>query len=286
MKRTIISCLLFALTAIAPSAQAGTKEELLRLQNDVLALQNQLRLVEKTFNEKTDGLRSLVVQLNDQIGKSNQILGKISAALETQSMGDKSESQALLQEIRNVSAKVDDSATRISALAQQISDLKVQAKPITQRTYQSPGGDSGNPSLSADAIYTEAFNDLVQGNLDLAIEGFSAFIKNYPSHERADDAQYNIGEAYYNSGKYPQAISAFTRVLNDYPSADKVPSAYFKRAKAELVINERDNAIEDLKIVVQKYSSSPEAGLAKNELSTLGVQLNKPARSGSTRRKP
>jgi tol-pal system protein YbgF len=275
MKRTIISCLLFALTAIAPSAQAGTKEELLRLQNDVLALQNQLRLVEKTFNEKTDGLRSLVVQLNDQIGKSNQILGKISATLETQSMGEKSESQALLQEIRNVSAKVDD-----------FSDLKVQAKPITQRTYQSPGGDSGNPSLSADAIYTEAFNDLVQGNLDLAIEGFSAFIKNYPSHERADDAQYNIGEAYYNSGKYPQAISAFTRVLNDYPSADKVPSAYFKRAKAELVINERDNAIEDLKIVVQKYSSSAEAGLAKNELSTLGVQLNKPVRSGSTRRKP
>ncbi len=284
MKQAVLICLVAALTALPPSAQAGTKEEILRLQNDVLALQNQLRLLEKTFNEKTDGLKSLVVQLNDQVGKSNQLLGSISANLESQSSGDKSGNQALLQEIRGLASKIDDSATRISALAQQVAELKVQSKPITQRVFQNPGADPGTMALSADTIYNEAFNDLVQGNLDLAIEGFTAFIKSYPGSEKADDAQYNIGEAYYNSGKYPQAIAAFTRIMNDYPSGDKVASAYFKRAKAELAIKERDNAIEDLKTVVQKHASSPEAGLAKNELENLGIDLSKPARPATRRR--
>lgn len=282
MKQVVTFCLLVAVAALCPAAQAGTKEEILRLQNDVLALQNQLRMFEKTFNEKTDGLKSLVVQLNDQVGKSNQLLGTISATLDSQSSGDKSGTQTLLQEIRNLSTKIDDSATRISALAQQVAEMKVQAKPIAQRVYQNPG--DGSATLSPDAIYNEALNDLIQGNLDLAIEGFTAFIKNYPASDKADDAQYNIGEAYYNSGKYPQAIAAFTRVLNDYQSGDKVATAYFKRAKAELAIKERDNAVEDLKTVVQKFAATPEAGLAKNELENLGIDPSKPARPTSRRK--
>ncbi len=285
MKQAVIFCLIAAVTALAPSATAGTKEEILRLQNDVLALQNQLRLFEKTFNEKTDGLKSLIVQLNDQVGKSNQLLGSISATLETQSSGDKSGSQALVQEIRNLSAKIDDSATRISALAQQVAEMKLQSKPISQRPFSGPGNDAGAGGLSPDSIYNEALNDLIQGNLDLAIEGFTAFIKSYPTSDKADDAQYNIGEAYYNSQKYPQAIAAFTRVLSDYPSGDKVASALYKRAKAELAIKERDNAIEDLKTVIQQHASTVEAGLARADLEKLGVDLSKPARPTS-RRKP
>ncbi len=285
MKRTLYLCFLLLLLVFAPSAQAGVKEELMRLQSDVLALQNQIRMIEKNFNDQTEGLKSLVVQLNDQVGKSNLILSKVAGILDTQASGGKATDQALLQEIRNLSGKMDESATRISALAQQIADMKVQAKPLTQRSYQGIGTEGGNPAVSADTIYSEAYNDLIQGNLDLAIEGFSAFIRNFPTNDKADDAQYNIGEAYYNQNKLPQAIAAFTRILNDYPAGDKVASAVFKRGKAELLQGEKDNAIEDFKTVVRKYPSAPEANLAKAELDSLGVELSKPAKTTPAKRK-
>jgi tol-pal system protein YbgF len=278
MKRIVYINLIFLLLAVTPSAQAGTKEELMRLQSDVLALQNQIRMIEKTFNDQTEGLKSLVVQLNDQVGKSNLLLAKISSSLENQVAGGKANDQTLLQEMRNLSGKIDDTSTRISALAQQVSDMKVQSAPLTQRAYQSIGNEGGNPSVSPDTIYTQAYKDLVQGNLDLAIEGFSAFIRNFPTNDKAAAAQYNIGEAYYNQHKMPQAIAAFTRILNDYPNSDKVASALFKRGKAELAIGEKDNAIEDYKTVVRKYPAAPEANLAKAELDNLGVDLNKPAK--------
>ena len=158
------------------------------------------------------------------------------------------------------------------------------SQPLTQRAYQSIGAQGGNPAVSPDTIYNQAYTDLVQGHLDLAIEGFSAFIRNFPDSDKADDAQYNIGEAYYNQSLMPQAVAAFTRVLNDYPNGDKVTSAIFKRGKAEMAMGEKDNAIEDYKTVLRKYPESPEANLAKAELDNLGVRVAKPTKTAPSKR--
>lgn len=284
MKRIPHILITILLLFVCSTAFAGTKEELMRLQNDVLALQNQLRILDKTLREQTDGIRSLVAQLNDQVGKTNQLVTRISTSIEGQSAGDKSAGQALLQEIRNLATKVDDASTRISALAQQVADLKVQSKPITQRLYQTP--DGGVAPDAADQVYSQAYNDLIQGNLDMAIEGFTAFIKNFPASDKADDAQYNIGEAYYNSNRLPQAIAAFARVVSEYPNGDKVASAYFKRGKAELASQYRENAIADFRTVMERFEASPEAGLAQIELDKLGVSRSKPATNSRARKRP
>jgi tol-pal system protein YbgF len=260
---------------VASSAHAGTKEDIARLQADVLALQNQIRLLEKTFAERTDSIRSLVVQLNDQVGKSSLVLGKISTALESQSSGDTSALQAVLKEVRDLSSKMDDANTRISALAQQIADMKVQSKPTAQRLFQTIG--SNPDALSAGQIYSEAYNDLVQGNFDLAIQGFKAFLNDFPASDQADDAQYNIGEAYYNSSRYPDAIAAFSRVLTEYPAGGKAASALFKRGMAELTLKQKDSAVADFKAVIDKYSTAPEATLSRAELEKLGIKISKTA---------
>jgi len=272
------------LLGVASTAQAGVKEELIRLQADVLALQNQMRQLEKTFTERTDAIRSLVVQLNDQVGKTSLALGKISTSLEAQSSGDVAAVQSVLKEVKDLSSKMDDANTRISALAQQIVDMKVQTKPLAQRTFQNAADNPAQLSSSAEQIYSEAYNDLIQGNLDFAIQGFTAFLRNFPTNDKADDAQYNIGEAYYNQNKLPQAISAFTRVVNDYPGADKTASALFKRAKAELAMKESENAVADFKSIIERFPAAPESDLAKAELQNLGVSLSKPA-AKETRRK-
>jgi tol-pal system protein YbgF len=285
MKRIVYSLLFGVVLGASPSAQGGTKEELVRLQTDVLALTNQIRLLEKTFSEQTEGLKGLVGQLNDQMGKSNALLGKITNLLETRSASDKTGNQSLLQEVRNLNQKIDDTGTRISALANQVSELKVQSNAMAERRFQSPT-EASAPSMSADTIFNEAFNDLVQGNTDLAIQGFSSFVTNFPTSEKADDAQYYIGEAYYNSKKLPDAVAAFTKILRDYPTGDKVASSLYKRGLAEVALREKENAVEDFKTVLQRYPSSPEAGLARNQLESLGIDPSKAAKPSPARRKP
>jgi tol-pal system protein YbgF len=271
MKRTILLCLLLALMSAGPSALAGTKEDLMRLSADVLALQNQLRELDKTYNEKIEGLRSLVVQLNDQAAKTNLLVTKVSTALESQASGVRSNDQALLQEIRAISTKVDECATRISALAQQVAELKVQAKSISQE----PAGGA-NQGFSADALFRQANQDLASGNFGLATEEFTDYLKRFPTGSMAAAAQNSIGEAYYSQNKLPEAIVAFSRVITDYSSSDKVATALFKRGRARLAMQDNENAISDFRDVIKMYPTAPESDLAKIELQTLGAGANKP----------
>lgn len=286
MKRILGFCLVMTIMSALPSARGGTKEEIARLQSDVLTLQNQIRLLDKSFNDQAASLKGLLGQLNDQVGKSNQLLSLISSTLENQRDSGKSTTQTLLQEVRNLSSKVDDMGTRVSALAQQVSEVKVQSKSISQRRFQTLGANPESVAGSADAIFDEAYSDLIQGNYDLAIQGLTSFVNNFPKSEKCDDAQYYIGEAHYNDNKIPQAIAAFTRVLKDYPNGDKVASALYKRASAELKFSEKDNAAEDFKAVIQRFPNSPEASLSKSQLETLGIDISKPTGAGSPRRKP
>ena len=285
MKR-IVYLFIIGFLGVASTAQAGVKEELIRLQADVLALKNQISMIDKTFTERTDSIRSLVTQLNDQVGRTSLVLGKISTVLETQSSGDTTLQQSLLQEIKQLSGKMDDANTRISALAQQVADLKVQSKQITPRLYQSAGNNPDALALSADQIYSEAYNDLVQGNVDMAIEGFTAFLKNFPTNERADDAQYYIGEAYYNSKKYPEAIAAFQKVVTDYAAGSKVPSGLYKLGKAKLATSQSEGAIEDFKKLIQLYPTAIEAGLARAELERMGINPAKFAKPAAKKKSP
>ncbi|MGD0101435.1 MAG: tetratricopeptide repeat protein [Acidobacteriota bacterium] len=278
MRQKTIFCLLIFVMLATPLTMAGTKEDIMRLQNDVLTLQNQIRDFDKKFDEKTDGLKSLVVQLIDQVAKSNKVLDQVSKALENQVSDRQSVNQTLLQEVRALSGKIDEAGTRISALAQQVADLKVQAKPLVQ------GGNSlgGPPGGSA---YDQAYGDYVQGNFDLAIQEFTAYLTSSPGGEKAAIAQFYLGDAYSAQGKLPQAIAAFTRVINDYPGSDQVASALFKRGRAELAMRETDNAVADFKDIIGRFPASPEAEQAKTELRNLGNDPAKPAPAKETRRK-
>jgi TolA-binding protein len=271
MKGKKYFALLIALMVMLPLARAGTKEDLLRLQADVNALRDQIRELEKTFSFRVDGLKSLLEQLNDQVAESNLVLERVSKTLETQASGATSSDQMLIEEIRNLSQKMDDTATRVSAMAQQLSELKVQSNTFGQT------GAFGS-SLAPNDLFDQAEEDFVEGNVDLAIQGFTAYLNNYPGGEMAAAALSRIGDAYTHQNMLPQAVTVFTRVINDYPDSDKVAGALWKRANVQLSMEESDNAIEDLKNIVTNFPDSSESDLAKGKLKELGVRIPRPAK--------
>ncbi|MBN2317835.1 MAG: tol-pal system protein YbgF [Acidobacteria bacterium] len=265
MKKSILCHLFIILFVFSLSAQAGTKEELLRLQNDVNALRDQFRVFEKTLHENNtvvDGLKSLIEQLNDQAAKSNMLLEKALSAIDRQSSVDRSKDDALIPEVQSLSGKIDDMAMSLSALARQISELKIQFTTINR---------SVSPDLSsADTLFNQAYYDLLEEKYDLAISEFNAYLTQFPSGNKATDALYNIGAAYFYMNQYPQAIEIFTRVIEENADSDKVASALLKRGEAFLENQDSGKASEDFKEVIKRFPDSSEAALAKADLQNLG----------------
>jgi tol-pal system protein YbgF len=266
MKKSILFHLFLILFVFTSFAQAGTKEELMRLQQDVITLQNQFRAYESTLNENNtsiSGLKTLIEQLNDQVAKSNMLLEKVLSAIEQQPSGNRSEENEILPEIQSLSNKIDDMAMSLSALARQVSDLKIQSTPINTSV--------SSDLSSADALYDQAFNDLLDENYDLAISGFNTYLTQFPNGNKATDALYNIGAAYFYKKQYQQAIDTFTRVIEENADSAKVALALLRRGEAFLENKNTDMAIKDFKEVIKRYPDASEAALAKDNLQNLGV---------------
>ncbi|MCK5003695.1 MAG: tol-pal system protein YbgF, partial [Candidatus Aminicenantes bacterium] len=106
-------------------------------------------------------------------------------------------------------------------------------------------------------------------NYDLAIEGFSQFVKQFPENVLADNSLYWIGECYYAQKKYTEAIKIFSDIINKYKSGDKVPDALLKKGYALIEMDQVENGVTVLKELISEFPLSEEAYLAQQKIKDL-----------------
>ncbi len=106
-------------------------------------------------------------------------------------------------------------------------------------------------------------------NFTKARELLSAFIAEHPTHELADDAQYWIGQSYFQEKNFERAILAFNKVQVDYANGDKAPESLLLEAFSFLNLGDRASARELLGRVISKYPDSVAALTARGQLDAL-----------------
>jgi len=275
MKPRIYIFLLVAVMSTLTAARAGTREDLMRLQSEIVDVQKQIMDFDRRYSEKLDGLKSLIVQLNDQVGKSNTVLEKLNSRLDSLSTETQSSARALHAEIKELMLEINDVSVSVSVLAQQVNDLKIQS--VAADNFEPIGG-----GLAPESMYNQAHTDFIQGKYEMAIAGFLMYIETYPGGEKVPDALFNTGNAYLSDKKLLQARTYFTRVINEHSQSDVVPAALFKRARIEMALQERDNAIADFRDIIVRFPTSREANNAREELQQLGALRTTPAKPPAT----
>ena len=142
-------------------------------------------------------------------------------------------------------------------------------RPLRRRPRGAPAPApvaAGSPTR----LYDMAWADYTAGSYDLAIEGFASYVRSFPKSEFADNAQYYIGESYFQRGRWPEAVDAFDRVISTYPKQRR-RRAGLLQARAELRAAEpAGSARARLRVRRSRRSPTPIAGrLAKQRLDAL-----------------
>jgi tol-pal system protein YbgF len=195
--------------------------------------------------------------------------------------------------VRVLREKADDTNVRLSTMTQELQALRqtvasmpsAQMTPPTSSTAEpatgepattaAPGGPptatgpSPASNISPTRMYDQSYADYSAGQYDLAIEGFQAFIRTFPTSPNADEAQLYVGYSLYNAGKFGEAVAALQKVIADYPQSNSVSSAYYKLGLTYEALKQPDNARKAFETVVQKYPSSYDATLAQQALERL-----------------
>ncbi len=143
--------------------------------------------------------------------------------------------------------------------------------PISARSaHRSLHKDSDfvqNDSAAADD-YRAAVELVKQGKHEQALDALHLFLKTYPRHDYADNAQYWLGETYYAQKDYQHALTEFRATIETYPRGNKVPDALLKVGYCYQALGQSDKAKAVLEQVVNLYPKSEPAALASKKLET------------------
>ena len=108
-----------------------------------------------------------------------------------------------------------------------------------------------------------------RGQLDEAIAHCRHILKTYPKHQLAANAQYWIGESYFQLRDYRAAIEAQRRLLGTYPDSAKVPDALLIIGTAESTMGDNAAARKTFEDLIAKYPATESAEKAKNRLARI-----------------
>jgi tol-pal system protein YbgF len=123
-------------------------------------------------------------------------------------------------------------------------------------------------SDDAGAEYRAAVELVKAGKTSEAIDGLRGFLRKFPRHDYADNAQYWLGEAFYAQKDYPHALGEFRNVIETYPRGNKVPDALLKVGYCYHALGQSEKAKAVLEQVVNLYPKTEPAALAAKRLET------------------
>ena len=295
-----------ALVLLCPAYAPGASKETIELQRDVAQLQDQVRELQRAFDERFSALQVLVQQTLDVSNRSG-------AALDAQSRNEAGAADRMIAPIAGLSSKVDAMGGDVSAMREAVNDLTSRLNKVQQQLTDlgnvvkatqmpvappptgggapmsaapdssaasypaqgAPQGGAGAPPVPATALYENAFRDMQSGKADLASGEFQDYLRFYNDTDAAPAAQFYIGQIHASQSQFDLAIQDFDRVLEAYPNNSKTPDAHFQKGKTLFQLGQRNAAAKEFESVLNDFPRSSVAPQARAQLKALGI--NPPA---------
>jgi tol-pal system protein YbgF len=246
-KSGIILLAFISLSLIFAGCASRWQMDSVKDQVDSLAESNQ------RLEERTAEMDSL---LKEQIDLTNRLRADLATIL-----------GGMDQRMEVVESKLEDLGQRFPELSRKMEMVKQSLSPADTGKASDTSGVKVN--VDPQKLYDASYLDLTKGNYDLAITGFTNYLKYFPETELAGNAQYWLGECYYAKKNFTRAAIEFHKVLENYSTGAKVPSALYKLGLSLIELKSTNQAEKYLNELMQKYPDTQEAKLAEQKLKKI-----------------
>jgi len=265
----------------------GQSKELVATQGvarDLANLEDRTRAWQKTTDEKLDKLAQQIQAAIDAATKANASVAGLEPILKEQ-VAEQQKIQAnsglkvtqMAEDLQNLKESVNQQNVRLGKLEQLITDLKTAL--TTLQAPPTPPGEASAPQsgLSPDTLFQNALRDKNGGNTELALKEFTDYTQNFGKTYLAPQAQFYIGEIYYNDGELEKASDAFDVVLEKYQENDWTPDAHYMKGMALRKLGKRAEALREFNALIKKFPGNPLAAQAKKQIAASAQPAKPPA---------
>ena len=179
----------------------------------------------------------------------------------------RTELTAVQQQLMAVSELTGQSQQRLSEMRTRLEAR--QQPPDPTPAGGAPVGPSGNPAgPGPDQMYDLSLQQYRRGSVSTARLGFREFLRVFPTHERAADALFYVGESFEKEAP-DSAVAVYDQVVKAYPNSPRAPSALYKLGLLAEQRGDKAAARTFYARVIAGYARSPEADLARQNQQRL-----------------
>ncbi len=235
------------MSALSEENQKLKTEFLFRLEN----LQSEIRTLSTSVEEYKDYLK----RPSKEIGRVKEDVEVRLKVLEERRKNLEEKNKAQEERMR----EMED---RLKGVEGRIKQAESEKLSPTKEVLSEPKGLSAGMG----DLYKDAYETFQKGKLEGARKKFEAFLKQYPNTELSGNAQFWIGETYYQKRDFEKAILEYEKAITKFPESGKIPAALFKQALAFLELGDKKNARNLFKKVIDRYPHSEQAEMAKKKL--------------------
>ena len=256
----------------ADSARAANLAAVARLVQsliDSLAVQQSLiGRVRADLRLELLNVQQQMVQIQELTGQSQQRLTEMRAQLDERS-------QQVAAVLAAPGAQPPAPAGPGAAPARSPGDTTAApptgAAPATGRQPAAPppAAGPGPAAPTADQLMELSLQQLRRNSPGTARAGFAEFLRRFPQHPRAADAEFFSGEAWTAEQHSDSAAAAYQRVVRRYASSPRAATALFRLGLRAQQANRKDEARVFFTRLTTAYPASDEAALARERLRAL-----------------
>jgi tol-pal system protein YbgF len=273
--------LVFLLLLWLATPALGVSREIVQLQTQVQALQDQMTHMQQSFDERMGVMKNLVEQSTDSMNKVAASVTDLQGSLQKQQTDSGSHVDQISGQIQALNDTLDELKARLAKVSKQLEDMQAaQQNVAAQQSQQTQQQQQQAQAPPPDVLYNNALRDYNAAKNDLAAQEFADYVKFYPNTDLAGNAYFYLADLEFRQGNYQQAVKDYDQVLQNFPTGNKAPAAQLKKGFALLELGQKDSGIAELRRLIQRYPRSNEALQARDRLRKLGV----PA-TGTTARK-
>jgi tol-pal system protein YbgF len=206
--------------------------------------------------------------------------------LQQQMSDNQSDIDSLRGQIQQNSYQLNQVIERQKQLYQQIDSLSSSsngaqasggADAAAAGAAASDSGNSNTASAAAPAQTGDANTDynaavaliLEKKQYDQAITALQAWVKKYPDSTYQPNANYWLGQLFYNKGKKDDSAYYFATVVKNYAKSPKAPEALFKVGVIMQEKNDTAKAKAVFQQVIKQFPNSDSAKQAQKRLAGL-----------------
>jgi tol-pal system protein YbgF len=277
---------------------AQKREDILSIQRDVAQLQDQVKQLQASQDQKIGALQGLIQQALDASNKTSAAMAGLERTVAERLNEQQSRIQApvvtlgtkvdqMSDDLRSVRENVAELSTRLGNLDNKLADISSAIRTLSSPAVAPPppGSVPGATApqappagVSAENLWQNAFRDYSSGKDELAMNEFNDYIKYFPQSDNAPAAQYYVGMLYDRAKQYDDAAQAFDAVLERYSTNPKTPDALYMKGVDLMKAGKRTDAGTEFKEFLSRYPSHSLARKAQEHLHELGLSATPASR--------